>query len=815
MIHVDRQRVPVPSILTSELVDQARKELEKYFSIDRQQRSQSRFPFNKKLWDETFPDLQNLFLNKCAYCESPIIIMEGLVDHFRPIGDAIGLEKQIFPDGYWWLAYNWENLYLVCKDCAATKSNRFPVAGAYPEPMSFGEKLRQDQALLLDPCYDQPAAYLQFQADGSVIPVERPDPATSSGEPGYNRGEITIEILGLNRRALLAARGQEAGRLMDNWKRLVGGPLELAEKNLPALLEAISDQAPFAGMARSLLSNRLDDARQDPNLLSPGFVQQLAPLAEKLGVSLEAPQVQITQEVGTKELSGVEFSPPILPPKRPRKTRAKPPRSLDLGTSASYIQRIEISNYKAITQLSLELPGPFTGEAPIEAVIPSKTDPTPRMMAPWMVLLGENGTGKSTVLQAVALALVGKPLAEQYRLRPAKLLHRTPTGRATQGSVKVWLSDQAKPVEVRFDDQTFRFYNRPAVSSLYVRGFGATRLLPKGEDRPFPSDNLPQMDVENLFDPFDPLFDAEKWLPGLDESRFDSLALTYKDILGLEDLKVKEDPAAQVMKTFQRSGESILVTDPFGVQVGLDELSDGYQSVLALATDIVAGVQERLTDFRNAPGIILIDEIGANLHPRWRMTFVKSLRSAFPRMQFIVTTHEPLCLRGLEDREVAVVQRQGNELVVLDKDLPSPKRMRAGQLLTSRYFGLHSTIDPDIDSLFQTYYDLLARRASETDDGLQDDQRALLQQLKEKINNTGPMILGNSRRDQMVYELIDEYLAVEGKEGSQKEGSQKEGPQNEKTQEMKEKTKKRVFEIWQRARAFANQGLAQEEGGEI
>jgi hypothetical protein len=223
-----------------------------------------------------------------------------------------------------------------------------------------------------------------------------------------------------------------------------------------------------------------------------------------------------------------------------RRARKKSAKVYYLGTSTAYIQRIEIKNYKAISRLRLEIPGPFQEEAPPQADQNVKSASTPVLMAPWKVLLGENGAGKSTVLQAVALALVGKPVVEQFKLRPGKILHRTQDGRALSGSIKVWLSDQPKPVEVRFNDSGFRFINRLPVQNLYVRGFGSTRLLPKDEDRQPPSDVHPQMDVENLFDPFDPLFDAEKWLPRLDPAHFDSVALAYKDILGLGGAAVKD-----------------------------------------------------------------------------------------------------------------------------------------------------------------------------------------------------------------------------------------------------------------------------------
>ena len=106
---------------------------------------------------------------------------------------------------------------------------------------------------------------------------------------------------------------------------------------------------------------------------------------------------------------------------------------------------------------------------------------------------------------------------------------------------------------------------------------------------------------------------------------------------------------------------------------------------------------------------MLIDELGAHLHPRWRMRIVPSLRQVFPRVQFLTSTHDPLCLRGLGDGEVVVVKRDPDGEVVAVTDLPSVAGLRVDQLLTSEHFGLNSTIDPELDSLFAEYYLLKAK----------------------------------------------------------------------------------------------------------
>ena len=152
----------------------------------------------------------------------------------------------------------------------------------------------------------------------------------------------------------------------------------------------------------------------------------------------------------------------------------------------------------------------------------------------------------------------------------------------------------------------------------------------------------------------------------------------------------------------------------------------------------------------NALGIVLIDEIGAHLHPRLRMQVVSRMRYIFPRIQFIASTHEPLCLRGLFENEVDRIRRI-NGIVSQETIERSPSSYRIDQLLTSEFFGLETTIDPEIDDQFQHYYHLLSKKE------LSDEEIQKRERLRTRLIAEG--VLGYTRRDQLVYEAIDSYLA--------------------------------------------------------
>jgi hypothetical protein len=156
-----------------------------------------------------FTDSSGPFKAKCAFCETSISNHYGDVDHYRPKGGVqdrnrkwvrirVGT-KTIRHPGYFWLAYDWENLIPSCSGCnrfqhGVGKSNCFPVEGAYATKR--GQE-RKEKPLLLNPRIDDPEQHIDFDNNWFARPLTE-------------RGRLTIEIIGLNHKDLPRHRTREA-----------------------------------------------------------------------------------------------------------------------------------------------------------------------------------------------------------------------------------------------------------------------------------------------------------------------------------------------------------------------------------------------------------------------------------------------------------------------------------------------------------------------------------------------------------------------------------------------------------------------------
>ncbi|MDX6694415.1 MAG: hypothetical protein QOF02_2018 [Blastocatellia bacterium] len=773
------QRGPAPAALTSTETKARLRDAARFFKVAPEKRQQQRYKFYPALLMEGVRDaLASAFNNKCAYCESPVETTSGYeIDSFRPRNRAVNLDGSLSPDHYWWLIYEWSNLLFCCATCNKLKGSRFPIEGVRAAVEATDEEqLRAERPLLLDPCRDVPEVELLFDEKGKVA-------------SDTQRGRVTIDMLGLNRSTLVHARALEFRTLRNQWTATISIK-HVAEKWMsPAVLHLIQPFLPFLAMRRQFVnqwSSKL--VRRYPKMeavlkAALSFRTALTRKSEEIAKSIDAAPAAASKSSEARAVKATKRgSKKVAASKRTTKqsSYSQQLKSYAAATAASFavheaqmenfsvtseqhkesyftktrlIERIEIRNFKIIEKLTI----------PVLADSPEKGS--------WLLLLGENGMGKSSVLQATALALMGKQHRKKLKLNASEFVRRG----QPSGFVKVYLTGAAEPIELHFKKGSRLFTGKPEDPKVLLLGYGATRLLPRAGDAASKREQESGKTIEaakayNLFNPFVPLNDATPWLWQLSDTEFDRIARSLKDLMLL-------NPKDRLIRN-PRNRKKIEV-EAFGTLVTLEDLSDGYQSVLALTTDIMSVMRKRWPAMEIAEGIVLIDEIDAHLHPSWKMKIVQRLRNVFPRLQFIVTSHDPLSLRGLHAGEVIVMKADKRNRPVAVTDLPSPEGMRVDQLLTSEYFGLKSTIDPATEEKFEQYYQLLALRKRTKS---QEEKLAQLKTEMEKLE-----VLGSTPRERMMLQATDEYLA----ESSRSMHAAASAP-------LKDETLRKVKDLWKK-----------------
>lgn len=140
----------------------------------------------------TLKEIQN---SKCCYCERHIK-ERSTVEHFRPKTSFRNhkAEERQYP-GYYWLAYEWKNLYLACETCNSKKNDFFPLFNPDERAINHKSDIHKEKPILIDPGNDDIEKYITFNGEVAVGLDEE-----------IGRGKTTIELVNLNRRTLLEDR---------------------------------------------------------------------------------------------------------------------------------------------------------------------------------------------------------------------------------------------------------------------------------------------------------------------------------------------------------------------------------------------------------------------------------------------------------------------------------------------------------------------------------------------------------------------------------------------------------------------------------
>ena len=211
-----------------------------------------KFEFNNRIYghENVKAKLLKAQFSKCCYCESKIgSTSSGDVEHYRPkaYSQQDWEQPKIFP-GYYWLVYDWDNLFVSCDKCNRShKKNYFPLSNPSERARDHLEDLTKEQPLILNPgeC-KYPRKHISFRSELAK---------------GITKaGKTTVDMIGLNRQPLQESRLEKLA-LLTHLRDIVrilkshdGSDMQNSIEETEYLMQAYASQeSEYSAMASEFL----------------------------------------------------------------------------------------------------------------------------------------------------------------------------------------------------------------------------------------------------------------------------------------------------------------------------------------------------------------------------------------------------------------------------------------------------------------------------------------------------------------------------------------------------------------------------------
>ncbi|AUX35212.1 MULTISPECIES: AAA family ATPase [Sorangium] len=381
--------------------------------------------------------------------------------------------------------------------------------------------------------------------------------------------------------------------------------------------------------------------------------------------------------------------------------------------------------------------------------IPFERDGQPRT---WTVLIGRNGTGKTSILQAIALAAAGNagaisladavrdqlpdmrragdvaidatfgfgPIGQQRGERPLApdgkrpeglgVELRVPPGRDPLRAVSWYTPLRGDKPEGSGTEATDPLVAARArdLNHWFVIGYGMFRRADDAQPGQKPPDWPSINRLRPLFQPV-PLIG-----PGFLDILPEELKGPYTAILqqiikgsqgddpvlpGIVDLERRGRGGVQSTYDLNERNRWVEQIGTRRVKLPASWFAHGHQSTIAWISDLVGHVLLEAGSYvepREMEGIVLIDEIDLYLHPAWQVRFIRALQRTFPGLQFVATTHSPILLTGLRRDEVVILERDPEDGDVMWRHPDRDPRLLTGSELYEEFFEIRDLYPTDL-----------------------------------------------------------------------------------------------------------------------
>jgi predicted ATPase len=303
----------------------------------------------------------------------------------------------------------------------------------------------------------------------------------------------------------------------------------------------------------------------------------------------------------------------------------------------------------------------------------------------WVFLVGENGFGKSTILQSILLGLNGNK-DENYQL----------------------VQDPKVSVQVEYKSNDNNLINDSRLNShrlLQLAAYGPSRLNLQA-DATISEEYRKSSVAYGLFNSDGALLNIEAkmkdWLLQKDKKRFELVKKAFcKLIPYLADVRFNSATSQiEYLEKDMIDGTETYEPLPY------HKLASGFRAIIGLAGDMIVRLSHSQPDIKDPAqlkGIVIIDELDLHWHPKLQKQIPQLFSSVFPKVQFIVSTHSPIPLLGAPHNSVILkVVRTKEEGIKIERVDVELKYLTPNLILTSGIFDMDDVLSVENDDITKT-----------------------------------------------------------------------------------------------------------------
>ncbi|WP_439558249.1 AAA family ATPase [Dyadobacter sp.] len=321
--------------------------------------------------------------------------------------------------------------------------------------------------------------------------------------------------------------------------------------------------------------------------------------------------------------------------------------------------------------------------------------------ARWIILTGENGFGKTSILQSIAAGLSGYYDENNLQLIPAAAY------------VGIEYYSNGEIIELNSNNSSRReLAEKKLLNELAT--YGSSRLevssivTKDAVESQYPA-------TYHLFNTNGVLLNVEQLMKDAknsDKAFFDQLEALFKSLIPqLNRIEISYSIQSDVLYV-----EQDLDGIPLNNGISFSQLAAGFRSIIAMVGDLIYRLttRQKISNFSELQGIVIIDELELHLHPSYQKLLPEILTKKFPNIQFIVSTHSPIPLLGIPKEAGVIllnVNRSQSSGVVIEKLDIDFSTLTPNAILTSPIFGFQDLIpesksDADIIQSDDNYQDI-------------------------------------------------------------------------------------------------------------